>query len=233
MKSRKGQLVCQHLENISRIALEKYPEIIKEFVKGRHGVYALYRKKRLNYVGLATNLRNRLKTHLKDRHAHSWDTFSAYLTIKDSHLHELESLLLRIAMPKDNKQTGKLIRSQDLKPSFKKKIKESQDAETDVILGCARKLINIVKKKQHEKREISLILAPYVKSRFTIRFRYKGKLYRATVRKDGTISYKSKIFNSPSKAAESIRRGGVNGWYAWQYERAPGDWVSLNELRKK
>jgi ribosome biogenesis SPOUT family RNA methylase Rps3 len=28
---RSGQLVCQHLENISHEALEKYKEIIKEF----------------------------------------------------------------------------------------------------------------------------------------------------------------------------------------------------------
>lgn len=57
MKSCQGQLVCQHLENISRKALENYQKIIKDFVKGRHGVYALYKKGRLYYVGLASNLR--------------------------------------------------------------------------------------------------------------------------------------------------------------------------------
>lgn len=97
MKSYKGQLVCQHLENISRDALENYQAVIKEFVKGRHGIYALYKKDKLYYVGLASNLRNRLKHHLRDRHAHTWDRFSVYLTIKDEHLKELESLILRIA----------------------------------------------------------------------------------------------------------------------------------------
>ena len=43
MRSNKGQLVSQHLENISRTALEKYQNILKELVKGRHGIYALYR----------------------------------------------------------------------------------------------------------------------------------------------------------------------------------------------
>ena len=57
MKSCQGQLVCQHLENIFRKALENYQKIIKDFVKGRHGVYALYKKGRLYYVGLASNLR--------------------------------------------------------------------------------------------------------------------------------------------------------------------------------
>ena len=82
MKSYKGQLVCQHLEHISRDALETYQRIIKSFVKGRHGIYALYKKDKLYYVGLASNLRNRLKHHLRDRHANRWDRFSVYLTIK-------------------------------------------------------------------------------------------------------------------------------------------------------
>lgn len=45
-------LVSQHLENISREVLEKYREIIREYVKRRHEAYALYRGNRLYYVGL-------------------------------------------------------------------------------------------------------------------------------------------------------------------------------------
>jgi len=56
MRSNKGQLVSQHLENISRTALEKYQTFLKEYVKGRHGVYALYRKGNLYYVGLASGI---------------------------------------------------------------------------------------------------------------------------------------------------------------------------------
>jgi len=61
MARRQAQLVCQHLENVSRKVLEKYQGIIREYVRGRHGVYALYRKRRLHYVGLASNLRACLK----------------------------------------------------------------------------------------------------------------------------------------------------------------------------
>ena len=114
MKSKKGQLVCQHLENVSRDALENYGDIIREYVRGRHGIYALFRRKNLYYVGLASNLRNRLKAHLKDRHAQTCDRFSVYLTIQNEHTHELEALVMRIASPKGNQQTGKLVRSQDL-----------------------------------------------------------------------------------------------------------------------
>ena len=67
-------------------------------------------------LDLASNLRNRLKTHLTDRHAQTWDSFSVYLTINDSHLHELETLILKIASPKGNKQSGNFINAQNLKP---------------------------------------------------------------------------------------------------------------------
>ena len=70
---KKAQLVCQHLESISRSALEEHQDIVRQYVRGRQGVYALYRRGKLYYVGLATNLRNRLKHHLKDRHGLSWD----------------------------------------------------------------------------------------------------------------------------------------------------------------
>src|SRR3974377_2221997 len=98
--ARQTSLVCQHLENISRQALEEYHHPIRHDVRNRHGFYALYRRGKLYYVGLASNLRTRLGHHLKDRHAQSWDRFSVYLTIGDSHLHELESLLLPIVKTK-------------------------------------------------------------------------------------------------------------------------------------
>ncbi len=224
-------MVSQHLENVSREALEKYQDIIKNYVRGRHGIYALFKKNRLCYVGLASNLRNRLKHHLKDRHAQTWDRFSVYLTIKDEHLHELEALVLRISSPKGNRQSGKLIRSQDLRPEFKRAINRYHRKEMKFIFGQKEKDIEIEKTKAKDGRKP--ILAPYVKKRFEIRFRYKGKLHKATVRKDGKISYKGKIYNSPSLAAHAVVGHAANGWNVWQYERAPGDWVILNELRKK
>ena len=51
--SKKNPLVSQHLENISREALEKYQDIVRRFVRRRQGVYALYRRNKLYYIGLA------------------------------------------------------------------------------------------------------------------------------------------------------------------------------------
>lgn len=110
-----SSFVCQYLENISRKALENYQDIIRQFVRDRHGIYALYRRTKLYYVGLASNLRSRLHHHLRDRHTQTWDRFSIYLTIADQHLKELETLVLRIADPKGNRQTGKFSKAEDLK----------------------------------------------------------------------------------------------------------------------
>jgi hypothetical protein len=231
MRSNKGQLVSQHLENISRTALEKYQNILKEYVKGRHGVYALYSKGHLYYVGLASNLRNRLKTHLKDRHAQTWDSFSVYLTIRDSHLHELETLILKIASPKGNKQSGNFINAQNLKPMFKKSVTKAQRREL-IGLGLT-KIKEVARPKLMEQKGRKAVLAPYVKNRFEIRLRYKNKLHKAIVRKDGSILYKGKAYNSPSMAAVAITKRAMNGWATWTYQRAPGDWVLLDVLRKK
>ncbi len=86
--AKRTPLVCQQLENISREAFGKYQNIIRQYVRRRHGAYVLYRRGKLHYVGLASNLRSRLGHHLRDRHQDSWDRFSVYLTIGDTYLKE-------------------------------------------------------------------------------------------------------------------------------------------------
>jgi len=39
--TKQKSLVTQHLENLSREVLKDYKDIIREYVKRRHGVYAL------------------------------------------------------------------------------------------------------------------------------------------------------------------------------------------------
>ncbi len=77
---RRGGLVLGHLERISSAAFDKYNQVITELVGGKNGIYALYRNNQLYYVGLATNLRQRINQHLKDRHAGKWNYFSLYLS---------------------------------------------------------------------------------------------------------------------------------------------------------
>ena len=131
------QLVCQHLENISGDAFEEYQGIIREYVSRRHGVYALYDDDKLYYVGLASNLSSRLKTHLRDKHKGQWNRFSVYLTIGDKHLRELETLILRVVkpLPQGNSKTGKFARSENLLARLAKDIRRRNQEKLDHIVG--------------------------------------------------------------------------------------------------
>ena len=231
--TQRAQLVCQHLENISREALERHQEIIRQYVRGRQGVYALYRRNKLYYVGLATNLRNRLKHHLKDRHGTSWDRFSVYLTIGNHHLRELEALTLRITKPTGNKQKGKFAKSEDLRRHFRRDMKRSFMAEVDGVFGESypiRKRRDSVPTRAAGRKPM---LAEYISSPMKLRAKFKGRVVKARVRRDGTVRFAGKLYTSPSlAAAAACHRSTCNGWIFWQYERAPGDWVQLDTLRK-
>ena len=230
MKKR-AQLVSQYIENVSRKALEDHQEIIRSYVRQRQGVYALYRKGKLYYVGLATNLRNRLAQHLKDKHGQSWDRFSIYFTIGDYHLHELEALILRVVKPAGNKQKGAFALSEDIKRQFRQDIKKS-------VLDGVDELFTKVERTPFEPGHTSPekskpILARYRQAPRKLRARHKGKILWAGVRRDGKIRFAGKVFNSPSLAGQAACKGkSCNGWTFWQYERAPGDWVPLDALRQ-
>lgn len=60
---------------------------------------------------------------------------------------------------------------------------------------------------------------------------YKGERYRATLRKDGHISYGGELYASPSAAAKAVLGRGANGWLFWQYKKG-AQWVPLSDLRK-
>lgn len=228
--SKKMSLVSQHLENISRKALEKYQDIVRRYVRRRQGVYALYRRNKLYYIGLASNLRSRLSHHLRDHHKESWDRFSVYLTIGDSHLKELESLILRVVKPKGNKQKGKFLKSEDIRRKFARDVRSQQHKELLSLLG---------RDKITEIQEVRLatgkqaVLADYIDGPMKLQARYKGKIIKAHVRRNGSVRLKGMVYLSPSLAgAAACKRRSCNGWTFWKYERAPGDWVPLNELRK-
>lgn len=230
MQKRKS-LVCQHLENVSRELLEKHQELVRQYVRNIKGVYALYRRGKIYYVGLARNLRGRLGHHLKDRHHDSWDSFSVYVTIGDSHMRELESLILRIVKPPGNKQKGKFAKSEDLRRRFTRDWYAEMRIKLGNLLGKQPKL---TPRKQNISKVVGRkpVLSQYPNYPTTLRARYKGKTFFAYVRKTGLIFFAKKHFTSPSVAGALIVGGrACNGWKFWEYQRAPGDWVPLDNLR--
>lgn len=229
-------LVAQHLQNMSRSALEEYQDIIRVYVYGRHGIYALYRRNKLYYVGLASNLRNRLKHHLRDRHGHSWDRFSVYLTADDEHMKELESLVLRIVPTKGNKVRGRFANSENLAKLLQRRIWADVRQRVRDLFGKKPRLGAEARRKGRtgRKREESRLPLAGVFSRpVTIRRRYKGTMLKARIQRNGMIRFKGELYSSPSQAgAAAVDRRTCNGWSFWRYERTPGNWVPLARLRK-
>ena len=151
-KIRKARpLVLGYLERISIKAFSDFRKQLTDLVGTKHGIYALYKGDRLYYVGLATNLRNRIPQHLKDRHAKRWDRFSLYLVRKEDHIKEIESLLLRIADPTGNATRGRLSRSENLQPELLKKIKAEQEKQLGKLFGSKARPIRRKKPKTRKR----------------------------------------------------------------------------------
>ncbi len=227
---RSKRLVVGHLENVSAKVLADYVEIIRSMIKGHSGLYALYRGTHLHYVGLASNLMGRLKQHLRDRHENKWDRFSVYLTVHDDHMKELESLILRIASPQGNKVSGRFMESTNLHRELNRKIKDFDNERRAKLLGKRVSRRHPHKKVSLRKKKTSL--KDLVTRRMILRATYKGKQYRATLRKNGTIDVNGEIYDSPSGAAVAIVGHAVSGWGFWKYRNSKGEWVRLGTLRK-
>ena len=227
-RRRREALVHQHLENVSREMLEEHPDVVQHFVGRNAGIYALYRKDKLYYVGLATALRGRLRAHLRNRHRNSWDRFSIYLTIKDQHLREIEALLLRIARPKGAKQRGRLSQSRDLRRTIRRAIREKQHSEVLALFGRETSPVGETRRKSGGESTLRRLLPQGGRLRGTL----KGKVFRATARRSGDVRFNGKIYRSLSHAAAAAIKRPTNGWWIWQIERGRRNWVRLEKIRK-
>jgi hypothetical protein len=224
------RLVRQHLEKVSWKILDEYPEVVKDLIRKRFGVYALYKGDKLYYVGLATNLMGRLKQHLKDRHHGAWDRFSVYLTLNNEHIKELESLLLRIVAPPGNKVGGKLVSSQSLTPTLNQQIVDfDADHRADLLGGYVAKRRQRARAKNAKGRGA---LKGLVSRRMTLKGWKGGWEYTASLRRDGTIRYGDQVFDTPNAAARAALGKPAGGWRFWNYKDRNGDWVPLSMLKQ-
>lgn len=230
------QLIQGYLESISTDVFSDFPKVLTDLVGREHEVYALYKHGHLYYIGLAGNLRNRIKNHLRDKHAGKWDSFSLYLVRKADHIRELESLILRISDPKGNRTRGKLPRASDLRPALRSCISIEQKKKLGEMFKTdknARKRKPKNQSQRHGEKSRQPSLAPYTDRPFTIRRQYKGKKYLARVRRDGRIHYDGVLYDSPSGAARALAGHSIDGWFFWHVRNSKGEWVKLDSLRKK
>lgn len=228
-RTKSDQLLIEFLERISWRVLEDYRGIVSKMIHRRAGVYALYKRDQLYYVGLASNLMGRIKHHLKDRHSLHWDRFSVYITHRDQHVKQLESLLLRIARPDGNRVEGGFGGSANL---YRRLASEMSNLDADRrAAALGERAVRKRRRARTATAKGTLSLAGLVERRVPLRARYKRKQFKATLRRDGYIGFGGHLYDSPSAAARRVVKRGVNGWQFWCY-RDGRDWRPLADLRK-
>ena len=79
-KSPKGALIKGMSKELPSEILSDpvFKKKLRELLRGYSGIYALYKGKKLYYVGLTGNLHGRISWHLRDRHSGKWDHFKIF-----------------------------------------------------------------------------------------------------------------------------------------------------------
>lgn len=230
VNSRSKSLVTDRIENVSKDAFQEYYEEITQLIGDSPGIYALYDGTDLYYVGKSIDLRKRVRNHLKDRHLASWTHFSLYLVRHADHIHEIESLLVRIANPKGNRVIPKG-RSTGLLAKDLKRLIETKQKQVLQALFAPKRAAQRVDHRHATGRPKTLDgLVP----RTTKLYRtYKGEDYTATLNPKGVITFKGTKYTSPSGAAKAlVGPRAVNGWHFWYIQNSAGDWVRLADYKK-
>jgi hypothetical protein len=165
-----------------------------------------------------------------------------YLVRSQRHLKDLESLAIRIAYPKANKTRGKFGGAPDLRRLLQRRMKCSAIDEINELLGRSaagpaqdtartRGALKAWRTRRSRKSDREPVLKGLLTQK-SLRMRYKGKNYRAWIYASGRIRLSTgEMFDSPSGAAQAIRKQHSNGWYWWQYKNSRGEWVRLQDLR--
>jgi len=220
-------LMLQRLENISKAVFKRYFGLITKLVGSSPGIYALYDSNELYYVGKSTDLRKRVKHHLRDRHFANWTHFSLYLVRKADHISEMESLLIRIANPKGNQLRPRGKADGTMLKKLKAMVIAKQKQELEEMFGGPKQK-GARKKLSFGKKDIKGI----VNRRKLIYREYKGKEYKAILTPGGIIKIGKKNFNTPTAAAKIIvKRSTVNGWRFWNIKDSNGEWVKLSDYK--
>jgi len=115
-KTTKGALIKGMTKQLPSTILANpvFKKGLRKVMKGYSGIYALYRKDRIYYVGLTTNLFGRISWHLKDKHAEKWDSFVIFRIKRINYLKDIETLITHLVKLPGNKVKGKVPRDADI-----------------------------------------------------------------------------------------------------------------------
>ena len=123
----KGSLVRGYLEKKDRKGFELLLPRYKEVIGDSSGIYALYKGKKLYYVGISQNLLARVGGHTEDRHKNRWDKVSFFVIDKHRYSKDIETVILRIAEPRGNGTRGKFEGHYKLQDKLNKIRREMKD----------------------------------------------------------------------------------------------------------
>jgi hypothetical protein len=172
------------------------------------GIYALYKDRKLRYVGLAEDdIDRRLRDHCTDSLRNAWDSFSFYCLsdIASPYLHDLEASLHRISGPTRNKQIGRFVSAKDVSA--------------------------IIQGRVNAGGLIEFIENGAIHPGTRLRMRWGGHCHTALVSPSGQIKCEGHFYKSPSGAGRAIAHNNVDGWAWWHYEVSAGVWRPLTILR--
>ena len=126
-KTEKGALVKGFLEKKDRKGFKLLLPRYKEVIGNSSGIYALYKGKKLYYVGITQNLLWRVDNHTRDKHKSRWDKVSFFVIDKHRYSKDIETVILRIAGPKGNGTRGKFEGHYKLQDKLNKVRREMKD----------------------------------------------------------------------------------------------------------
>ncbi|MDP8260250.1 MAG: GIY-YIG nuclease family protein [Candidatus Gygaella obscura] len=229
----KKQLIEHRLEGLSKIWFKNHYELITQLIGRTQGIYALYDDNDLYYVGKSTNLKGRVRHHLRDRHEGAWTHFSLFLLNSDKYIDELESIIIRIVDPRGNRCKPKGKTDNTMLKELEKMLDRKHKQEKTDLLGMVRQS----KKKNSGRRQTGIVkvnLEGLVDKKLKLSRTYKGREYIAYLYPGGHVKYNGKKYTSLSSAGKAAinKEQAVNGWRFWYFEDSDGVRLRLDELRK-
>lgn len=125
-RTTKGALIKGMSKRLPSVILGNpvFKKRLREIMRGYSGIYALYRKERLYYVGLTTNLLGRINWHLKDRHARKWDSFVIFRIKRVDYLKDIETLITHLVEVPGNRVKGEVPRDADISHILREILRE-------------------------------------------------------------------------------------------------------------
>ena len=153
-KTTRGKLLKGVLDHIPAESFEVIADSIEKTMKGKPGIYALYKKDRLYYVGLAKSVRGRIKKHREDKHTRQWDNFSVFILSETKFLKDIETIVLRIADPSGNSVKGKIPGMRDLQNILKQEARQKARESKRLNKALQKKKPTKKRKKKSRKRRV-------------------------------------------------------------------------------